>query len=314
MRRGTQQNRDDVVEILSVFGRVKVDEPLVRHTSFRIGGPADYLVTPTSTRSVPGLIACVESLGLPLTVLGNGSNTLVLDGGIEGVVVRLSDCNAITPIGNDGLVAESGVPFPRLAREAARRGLSGLEFAVGIPGTVGGAVRMNAGAFGGQLADVLECIDIVTMSGDVMTLPVEQMGLGYRSSKLPHGIILTAVFALTEGVESEIQAKTQHNLDQRAHSQPVLTPSAGSFFKNPPGDYAARLIEEAGCKEWEEGDAAVSEKHANFFVNHGRATAHDVMILAERVKEAVARKFGVELEMEVRTIGRRLPHSVEAGR
>ncbi len=295
----------DVSEALSVFGRVAVNEGLSRHTSFRIGGPADYLVAPTSTRSVPGLLACAHSLGLPVTILGNGTNTLVLDGGVEGVVVRLSSCTAITAIGEDTLVAESGVPFPRLARDAARRGLTGLEFAAGIPGTVGGAVRMNAGAHGAQIADIIECVDLVTMTGEVLTLPVDRMGLGYRSSGMPEGILLSAVFCLKEGDPAEISTITQRNLDRRGQTQPILTPNAGSFFKNPPGDYAARLIDEAGCKGWAEGDATVSDMHANFIVNMGSATAEAVLRLANRVQARVAEKFGIDLEMEVKTIGKR---------
>lgn len=293
-----------ITETLSVFGRVRPHEPMSRHTSLRIGGPADYLVSPSSTRSVPGLLACARSLGLPVTVLGNGTNTLVLDGGIEGLVVQLSACTAITAIGDETLMAEAGAPFPRLVREAARRSLTGLEFAAGIPGTVGGAVRMNAGAHGAELADVLECIDLVTLGGDLLTLPVDRLGLSYRNSSFPSGIVLSAVFALRTGDPDRIRATTQANMDRRGHTQPVLTPNAGSFFKNPPGDYAARLIEQAGCKGWQEGDAVVSERHANFILNMGTATARQVNTLADRVRAAVEEKFGILLEREVKTLGR----------
>ena len=294
----------DVAAALGVFGHVAIDEPLARHTSFRIGGPADYLVTPSSTRTVPGLLSSARSLELPVTVLGNGTNTLVLDGGIGGVVVRLSRCNAITRVGDDTLVAESGVPFPRLAREAARLGLTGLEFAAGIPGTVGGAVVMNAGAHGGALSDVLECIDMATPDGDVITLSGDQLGLDYRRSDLPEGLILKAVFRLDPGDPVEIATTTRLNLDTRGRTQPILTPNAGSFFKNPPEDYAARLIEESGCKGWECGDAAVSELHANFIVNHGHASAADVLALAQRVQDKVVATFDILLQMEVRPVGR----------
>lgn len=294
---------ESVAEALSIFGRVLIDEPMNRHTSFRIGGPADYLVVPSSTRQVPGLLATARNLGLPVTVLGNGTNTLVLDGGIRGVVIRLSACTAITRLGVESLVAEGGTPFPRLAREASRLGLTGLEFAAGIPGTVGGAVTMNAGAHGADLAGILECVDIATPAGDVLTLPADRLGLAYRSSSLPDGIVLNAVFHLSLGDRERILRETQRNMDQRGRTQPILTPNAGSFFKNPPGDFAARLIEEAGCKGWEEGDAEVSTLHANFIVNHGRASAAQVLTLAERVREQVAKAFGVVLEMEVKTVG-----------
>jgi UDP-N-acetylmuramate dehydrogenase len=294
----------DPAEALAAYGRVAVDEPLARHTSYRIGGPADFLVTPATTRQVPGLLATCRSLGLPVTVLGNGTNTLVRDGGLTGVVVRLSACTAVTGLGVDGLVAEAGVSFPRLAREAARRGLAGLAFAIGIPGTVGGAVRMNAGAHGAELADVLECVDVATYDGDVITLTADRMGLSYRASRLPDGIVLTAVFNLTPGDPAEIKAEMDRHLDRRGQTQPILTPNAGSVFKNPPGTYAARLIEEAGCKEMAEGDAMVSPRHANFIVNQGKATARDVLALVDRVRERVRAHAGVVLEMEIKVIGR----------
>jgi UDP-N-acetylmuramate dehydrogenase len=300
----TAAARTDAAQVLAAYGKVAADEPMSRHTSFRIGGPADYLVTPAATRSVPGLLAACRTLGLPVTVLGNGTNTLIRDGGIAGVVLRLSACNAVTPLGTDALVAEAGVPFPRLAREAARRGLQGLAFAIGIPGTVGGAVRMNAGAHGAQLADVLECVDIATLAGDVITLPASRLGLAYRTSALPEGVVLTAVFNLESGDPAEIKAEMDRHLDRRGQTQPVLVPNAGSVFKNPPGDFAARLIEAAGCKEWSEGDAQVSGRHANFIVNHGKATAADVLALAERVRERVREHAGVTLEMELKVIGR----------
>ncbi len=294
---------ESIAEALSVFGKVLIDEPMSRHTSFRIGGNADYLVVPGSTRQVPGLLASARNLGLPLTIMGNGTNTLVLDGGIRGVVVRLSACTAITRLGQDSLVAEGGVPFPRLAREASRLALTGLEFAAGIPGTVGGAVTMNAGAHGADLAGTLECIDLATMAGDVLTLPAERLGLAYRSSSLPEGVVLNAVFQLAPGDRERILRETQRNMDRRGQTQPILTPNAGSFFKNPPGDFAARMIEDAGCKGWEEGDAEVSTLHANFIVNHGRASAQQVLTLAERVQEQVAKVFGVVLEREVKSVG-----------
>jgi UDP-N-acetylmuramate dehydrogenase len=296
--------RADAADVLAAYGRVQPNEPMAKHTSFRIGGPADFLVTPAATRSVPGLLATCRTLGLPVTVLGNGTNTLVRDGGIAGVVVRLSACTAITPLGADALVAEAGVPFPRLAREAARRSLKGLAFAIGIPGTVGGAVRMNAGAHGAQLADVLECVDIATLAGDVVTLPAGRLGFGYRNSALPEGIVLTAVFNLEPGDPAEIKAEMDAHLDRRGQTQPILVPNAGSVFKNPPGDFAARLIEAAGCKEWRQGDAEVSARHANFIVNHGKARAADVIALMARVKARVLEHAGVALEPELKVIGR----------
>jgi len=298
--------RADAADVLSAYGAVRANEPLSRHTSFRIGGPADFLVTPAATRAIPSLLATCRTLGLPVTVLGNGTNTLVRDGGIAGVVVRLSACTAITPLGQDALVAEAGVPFPRLAREAAKRGLKGLAFAIGIPGTVGGAVRMNAGAHGGQLADVLECIDIATLAGDVITLPAGRLGLEYRASRLPEGIVLTAVFNLEPGDPVALKAEMDAYLDRRGRTQPMLVPNAGSVFKNPPGDFAARLVEAAGCKEWTEGDAQVSARHANFIVNLGGATAADVIALMERVRARVREHAGIELEPELKVIGREI--------
>jgi len=298
------RDKADVAEALSAFGKVQVDEPLSRHTSYRIGGPADFLVTPAGARYVPGLLARCQDFALPVTVLGNGTNILVRDGGIAGVVLRLSSCTAITPLGTDGLVAEAGVSFPRLARESARRGLKGLAFAIGIPGTVGGAVRMNAGAHGGELAQVLECVDIATLAGDVLTLPADRLGLGYRASALPAGVVLSAVFSLAPGDPVALKAEMDEYLDRRGRTQPILTPNAGSVFKNPPGDFAARLIEEAGCKGLSHGDAAVSERHANFIVNQGGASAADVLAVVEQVQAKVFAYAGVELELELKVIGR----------
>jgi len=298
------REKADLAEALSAFGKVAVDEPMARHTSYRIGGPADFLVTPAGARYVPGLLVLCNELGLPVSVIGNGTNLLVLDGGIAGVVLRLSACTAITQLGNDGLVAEAGVAFPRLARDAARRGLKGLAFAIGIPGTVGGAVRMNAGAHGGELAQVLECVDIATMAGDVLTLPADRLSLGYRASSLPNGIVLSAVFSLVPGEPAALKAEMEEYLDRRGRTQPILTPNAGSVFKNPPGDHAARLIEAAGCKGLSHGEAAVSERHANFIVNHGGATAKDVLAVVADVQERVRVHSGVDLEMELKVVGR----------
>lgn len=285
-------------------GRVLREEPLWRHTSFRVGGPADLLLEPADRDSLIAAVRRVRELEAPLLVLGCGTNLLVSDRGFRGVVV--STKRALSGIRFDGTKVECGAGegIARLARECAKRGLAGLEGLGGIPGTVGGAVVMNAGAFGCEVSKCLGQVELLDIRGTVCDVSAHDLGLGYRSSALPHGsVVLSATFTLAPEDPRRLTERLWELDARRKELQPVGLPSAGCIFKNPPGDSAGRLIEAAGAKGLREGGAEVSSKHANFIVNAGGATADDVRRLAERVKKLVAERFGVVLDLEVRIVG-----------
>lgn len=290
----------------NIAGKAVRDEPLSRYTSWRLGGPADIFVTPRSAKDVTAVVRIALEADVPLTVVGGGSNLLVADEGVRGIVLRVGrGLNAIEFAG-DAVDVECGAPFPRLAKMAAQRSLAGLEFAGGIPGTVGGALAMNAGAHADSIADVVESVTVVDDAGGLRTLSREEMGFSYRMSRLQQEPGLVAVRArlrLRPGDPAEIRRKMQQFLQKRRRTQPLGTYNAGSVFKNPPGDFAGRLVEAAGCKGMTEGDAVVSPLHANFIVNRGGASAEDVRRLIERVRQRVAEQFGLWLEPEVRMLG-----------
>lgn len=301
-------------EILSqniLQARLRYDEPLARHTTFRIGGPADLFVTAESEEELLALVKLARRQGMDFLLLGAGSNVLVSDRGVRGLVIlnRASDAHFIPQREGAILHAASGASLSRLARQAARRGLGGLEWAVGIPGTLGGAIVQNAGAHGSSMADVVLQVRVVDEVGLVRTLPLEELALGYRTSRFrrsgaenPSEVILSADLKLTSQPREELQARMADYLAQRRATQPWL-PSAGSVFKNPSGDYAARLIEEAGLKGMRQGDAMIAPEHANFIVNVGNARASDVKALIDQVRMVVAQRFGVELELEIQLVG-----------
>ncbi|HLT57524.1 MAG TPA: UDP-N-acetylmuramate dehydrogenase [Limnochordales bacterium] len=287
-------------------GEVRWHEPLRRHTSFRIGGPADLFVVPRSVEDVAAVQELAARAGIPVTVIGGGSNLLVADEGVRGVVMRIG--RGLDRVVWDGprVMVEAGAPLPRLAKEAAQRGFSGLEFAGGIPGTVGGALVMNAGAHDGCMAYVVRRVLAVGAAGDLVELDGEEMEFTYRSSRLQREQGLVAVQAelvLAPGDPEEVRAKMRAYLERRRRTQPLGTKNAGSIFKNPPGDFAGRLLELAGCKGMAVGDAVVSPLHANFIINRGAATAADVRRLIDRMRSRVQQEFGVELELEVGLLG-----------
>jgi len=289
-----------------VRGEVRLHEPLHRYTSFRIGGPADIFVSPESVDDVACVMELARSAGVPVTVIGGGSNLLVADEGVRGVVMRIG--RGMSRIDWDGerVAVEAGAPLPRLAKEAVQRGLAGLEFAGGIPGTVGGALVMNAGAHDGCMADVVEQVLVVDRCGRMRSLDGADMKFGYRRSRLQEETGLVAVRAhlrLRPADAQAIQEKMLGYLERRRRTQPLGTKNAGSIFKNPPGDYAGRLLDQAGCKGMVEGDAIVSPLHANFIINRGQARAQDVRRLIERMRSRVKEQFGVELELEVGLMG-----------
>ena len=285
--------------------RVRAAESLARHTSFRIGGPADVLAVPDDAAELGLVVAAAAAHGMPCTLLGAGSNLLVADGGIAGVVVKLGPGFRRLDWHPGGVVAGAAVQLGKLARAAVERGLAGLEHAEGIPGTVGGAVFMNAGAYGGDVSGAIESVEGVDAAGTVRTLSAEALAFGYRRADLPPGFVVTAVhFRLTPDDPETLAARLRTIRDRRVASQPHGAANAGSIFKNPAGDHAGRLIEAAGLKGRRIGRARISERHANFIVNEGGAAAADVQALMAEAQRAVWEWNGVWLEPEIRLVGR----------
>ena len=283
---------------------LREDEPMSRHTTFRIGGPAALMALPRTVGEVKAAVKAARALGVEPFFLGNGSNLLVADGGYPGFVVKLAgDFDQIREV-NRGLEAGSAVLLSRLFNALLGRGLTGLEFAGGIPGSVGGAVTMNAGAYGGEIAQVLESATFLDESGEVRTLPASECGFGYRKSIFSDRkcLILKARFHLEQGDPAAIRARMEELAAKRREKQPLEYPRAGSMFKRPPGHFAAALIDQCGLKGLTVGGAQVSEKHAGFVVNRGGATCNHVLELVRQVKEEVLRQTGVELEMEVKVL------------
>ena len=285
-------------------GLVAVDEPMSAHTTFRIGGPADYYVEPTF-EEVKELLFFLKKENIPYTLIGNGSNLLVSDEGIEGVVVSFGKEMSEVSWEKEVVRAKAGILLSRLASFAASRSLSGLEFASGIPGTLGGAITMNAGAYGGEMKDVVQSVTV--LSGDEMKeYSGEEMNFSYRHSRVLDEdlIVLEVTMKLQSGREEEILSSMKELNKKRVEKQPLNFPSAGSTFKRPEGYFAAKLIEDAGLKGYTVGGAKVSEKHSGFVINFDHATAKDVCTLMQDVQRIVKEKFDVSLEPEVRMIGR----------
>lgn len=288
-------------------GAVLEQEPMSAHTAFRIGGPADVLVIPEDRDDLRRVLEICAERRIPLTVIGRGSNLLVSDDGIEGVVVKVSRGLSRTRWESEHLEAEAGAPLPAVAWQAATRGLSGLEFGVMIPGSVGGAVVMNAGAHQRSISSVVEGVECLTPDGQSVQLAAGELGFDYRTSLLqsrPDLVLVSARLRLTPRPREAIMADMQAYLEARRRTQPLGEPGAGSIFRNPPGDYAGRLIEQAGLKGWRRGDVEVSPIHANFIVNKGRARCADVLEAIRLVRERVQERFGIVLQLEVKVLGR----------
>jgi UDP-N-acetylmuramate dehydrogenase len=284
---------------------VRFDEPMSRHTSFRIGGPADALVLPVSAEELRRTIVLARQESIPLTITGNGTNLLVRDGGIRGIVVKLADSFDRIVVEGIGLTTQAGALLGAVSRRAADHDLSGLEFAVGIPGTIGGAIIMNAGAYGGEMKEVVTRCTVLEEDGTLRVMLPEDLKFGYRKSALQgtHTLVVEVTMELRPGDPAEIRARMAEFTHQRESKQPLSFPSAGSVFKRPPGHYVGPMVEELGLKGYRIGDAQVSEKHAGFIVNCGSATAHDVLLLIRHVQDSVHARYGVSLETEVRVIG-----------
>lgn len=284
---------------------ILTEEPMKNHTTFRIGGPADIYIEPAYSSIIP-LIQYLKASDVPFMVIGNGSNLLVSDEGIEGVVISLGKKTSAITISGDTMVVEAGAMLASVANAAADAGLTGLEFASGIPGSMGGAVFMNAGAYGGEIKDVLESVTILTADMEKKVLMPEDLSLSYRHSSLMEkgGYVLSATLKLSHGNKDEIKAKIDDIRRQRIEKQPLNFPSAGSTFKRPTGYFAGKLIDDAGLRGYTVGGAQVSEKHCGFVINKGGATAADVLQLMKDVDEKVYNEFGVHLTPEVRIVGR----------
>ncbi len=288
-----------------IKGDILYLESMRKHTSWRIGGPAEIMVLPAGIDDIKLCIQYARERGIPLTVMGNGSNLLVKEKGIGGIVLKLSRGFDHIEIKGTNIAAEAGALMPVVAKRAAEAGLSGLEFAAGIPASIGGATIMNAGAHGKSMDEIVREVIVLTPKGEITSLSKEEIGFQYRKSNIRDRglVVLKSDLALIPGDPCEIKAKIETNLAKRRNSQPLEYPSAGSVFANPPGNWAGRLIEQAGCKGMRVGDALVSEKHANFIVNLGEATASDVLQLISRIKQLVLEKFNIELKLEVQVIG-----------
>lgn len=294
-------------ELCAVTGDKNVlrDEPMSGHTTFRIGGPADYLAMPENAEQISRIIKACRDAGVPYYIIGNGSNLLVGDRGFRGVIIQVyKNMNAVEAV--DGEIhAQAGALLSKVAAAALNAGLTGIEFASGIPGTLGGAVRMNAGAYGGEMKQVLKSATVLTPTGEMLTLTVDEMKMGYRTSivsKMDY-VVLDAVITLCPGNPDDIRAKMEELKEKRVSKQPLEYGSAGSTFKRPEGYFAGKLIEDAGLRGFRVGNAQVSEKHCGFVINRGGATAKEVVELMDEVVRRVEENSNVRLEPEVKKIG-----------
>ena len=299
-------NDQFLTELQNVMGGsgIFMEEPMKKHTTFRVGGPADVLVQPDET-ALAAIPALCRQYHVSYSFIGNGSNLLVGDKGIRGVVIEMTD-----PMGNievDGtkITAQAGAMLSKIANTAASNGLGGMEFAAGIPGSVGGAVVMNAGAYGGEMKDIIEKVYVLDENGAQLELDRDALDLGYRHSCIPEKkyIVTKVVLELVPRNEAEIRSKMKELNEKRAEKQPLQYPSAGSTFKRPEGYFAGKLIMDAGLRGYQVGGAQVSEKHCGFVINKGDATAADICQLMRDVSDKVQAQFGVVLEPEVKMIG-----------
>ena len=293
-------------EITTALPELQVlkDEPMSRHTTFRIGGPADYFVCP-DREQIAAVLAVAKKCGMAITVIGNGSNLLVGDKGIRGLVVEIGSAMNQIMVDKNHITAGAGALLSQVAAKAAAAELGGMEFAAGIPGSVGGAVTMNAGAYGGEMKDILRTVTVLTPEGELKTLDVSEMDLSYRHSCVPEQqyIVLEAEIELGYKPEEEIRAQMEELRNKRIEKQPLEYPSAGSTFKRPEGYFAGKLIMDAGLRGYRVGNAQVSEKHCGFVINRKNASAQEVRQLMQDVQDKVKAQFGVMLEPEVKMLG-----------
>lgn len=291
----------------SIAPQFKEMEPMSKHTTFRIGGPADMFVSVSSEAELAALIKAAKKSGTPFMIMGNGSNMLVGDGGIRGLVIQISGGMDECRIEGNKVYAGAGILMSKLAAHIAKAGLSGFETLSGIPGTLGGGIFMNAGAYGGEIKDVVKSVRYIDSEGSIQMIAASECEFGYRTSVFASGdkYIISAELELKPGNETEIRAAMADYNKRRSDKQPLNLPSAGSTFKRPEGYFAGKLIQDAGLMGYSVGGAQVSEKHAGFVVNKGGASADDVLKLIAHIQKTVKEKFGVDLEPEVRLTGDR---------
>ena len=282
-------------------------EPMKKHTSFRIGGNADIYISPKSSEEIQSILFLAKKYDVPVTVMGNGSNLLVSDKGIRGIVIQIGEDMSTILVKGEKITAQAGALLKTIGEKALQSSLEGFAFAAGIPGSLGGAVRMNAGAYGGEIKDILVEAEVLTEDLQIKKFSTQQLQFSYRHSIIPEKgyIVLSATFLLKKGNQKEIAQKMTELAQQRREKQPLNFPSAGSIFKRPQGYFAGKLITDAGLKGYSIGDAQVSQKHGGFIVNKGNATCADVLALIEHCQKTVFEKFGVMLETEVKMIGER---------
>lgn len=284
---------------------IRQKEPMSKHTTFRIGGTADFFVMPKNREQIEAVLKLAKEENIPYLFVGNGSNLLVSDEGIRGVVIQIAGNFKQTEVHDCQIKAQAGISLAQLAKIALSHELTGFECLAGIPGTLGGAVAMNAGAYGGEIKDVLVQATVLDQEGHIVTLSKEELDLSYRSSVVTQKgyVVLEVLLELQKGKASEISAQMEELAKKRREKQPLDYPSAGSTFKRPEGYFAGKLIEDAGLRGFSVGDAQVSEKHCGFVINRQNASAKDVQTLIQQVQNEVEQKFGVRLETEVKMIG-----------
>ena len=299
------QNFYDKLNNVIAKDSILIDEPMSRHTTFRVGGPADFFVTPKAKEEVRDVIRICKEAGMPYYIIGNGSNLLVSDAGYRGVIVQIYKEMNEVKVEGDLVKAQAGALLSGIAAKALGAELSGFEFASGIPGTIGGACVMNAGAYGGEMKDVLESVTVLTGEGKIIELGRNELELGYRTSVIAKKgyIVLGAVLKLERGDGEKIKTYMDELKEKRVTKQPLEYPSAGSTFKRPEGYFAGQLIEDAGLRGFQVGGAQVSEKHCGFVINRDHATAADIMELMRQVQIRVKENSGVDLEPEVKRLG-----------
>ncbi len=293
-----------VGEALKGFrGKVEFQEMLGKYTSLKVGGKADALVFPANLEDLVFLLERIRDHKLPFFILGAGSNLIIRDGGIRGVVIKLNHFNRIEKKDSERIYAEAGVFLPRLLKYTLEESLTGFEFICSIPGSVGGALKMNAGIPGREISDLVESVRVLTLKGDLIEIDKKDASFGYRSSRFPNGILLGALFRLRGAPKHEVQENIALLLKKRRETQPLSYPNVGSIFKNPKGGYAGKLIEEVGLKGFQIGGAQISEKHANFIINKGSATADDILQLIRKAGREVETSKGIVLELEAKIVG-----------
>ena len=306
---GISEEREEIFSKISFDGDVRSMELIMKHTSLRIGGPADLFVIPRNLTSLRNVLLILRRKNIPFFVIGGGTNILVKDGGIEGVVISLKSFRKLDVVTenetNVQIYVEAGTPLQRLVSLSKERGYSGIEGLAGIPGSVGGAICGNSGAFGYEMKDVIISVSMIDADGNIKNQVAKDIAFGYRRSSISStDLLLSAEIMLRRDKRENVSAKIKEFLKEKWESQPLSEPSAGCVFKNPPGLSAGKLIEEAGCKGMRIGDVEVNRTHANFMINKGQAKASDFIELMKDVAQKVNEKFGVVLEPEIRIVGR----------